>query len=246
MSEREEVLLERAYVLHHRPFRNTSQIVECLTASFGRIGLVARGSRRPRGGQKALLQPFVPLRVSWLRRGDLGRLTHVELDQGAFTLGGDALLAGFYVNELVLRLLARGDTNDRVFTGYVECLRGLAEEHSIARRLRLFELELLGALGYGLDLGRDIHTGEPLQAEWSYLVEHENGPTRITAPADAIEPQGYRGKDLISLRDRVLDDADSLRAARILLGRMLNNYLGERPLKTRSVFREIMDRGLGR
>jgi DNA repair protein RecO (recombination protein O) len=78
MSEREEVLLEPAFVLHHRPYANTSRIIDCLTPTRGRVGLVARGSRRPSSEQRALLQPFAPLRVSWLRRGELGRLTYVE------------------------------------------------------------------------------------------------------------------------------------------------------------------------
>jgi DNA repair protein RecO (recombination protein O) len=228
MSDREEVLLERAFVLHHRPFRNTSQIVDCLTNTHGRAGFVARGSRRAQGGQRALLQPFVPLRLSWVRRGELGNLLHVEAESAGYRLQGDRLLGGFYVNELVLRLLARSDANHDVFSCYIDCLKGLAGGAGIARTLRLFEFGFLRALGYGLELDRDIRSGEPLQAEGSYLFELENG------------------RDLISLREQVLDDADSLRAAKRLLARALNSYLGDRPLKSRGVFKDIVDRGLGR
>lgn len=244
MSEREEVLLERAFVLHHRPFRNTSQLVDCLTSAHGRAGLVARGSRRAGSGQRALLQPFVPLRVSWIRRGELGNLIHVEAESAGYELRGDRLLAGFYVNELVLRLLARSDTNHEVFACYVECLKGLAVGAGVARTLRLFELGLLRALGYGLELDRDVRSGEPLQAEGSYLFELENGPTQASEPAS--DHDGFRGRDLISLREQVLDDVDSLRAAKRLLARALSTYLGDQPLKSRSVFKDIIDRGMGR
>src|SRR5690606_16476061 len=106
MTDRENALLERGYILHQRPYRNTSQLLECLTVGHGRIGLVARGTRGlgPKG-QRALLQPFVPLRISWIRRGDLGRLTGVEAESAGFDLKSEALLAGYYVNELLLRLL---------------------------------------------------------------------------------------------------------------------------------------------
>jgi DNA repair protein RecO (recombination protein O) len=243
MSEREEVLLERAYVLHHRPFRNTSQVVDCLTHGHGRMGLVARGSRRKESGRRALLQPFVPLRVSWIRRGELGTLTHVEAMGMPTELGGDRLLAGFYVNELVLRLLARGDANRDVFSCYSACMHELATAESVARTLRLFELALLQALGYGLGLDRDIHSGEPLHPDWSYLFEIESGLKRAEGH---LADEGFRGRDLISLRDKALDSADSLKAAKLLLGRALHAYLGDRPLKSQSVFRAIVDRGFNR
>ena len=115
MAEREQVLLERGFVLHQRPYRDSSQLLECMTAAHGRMGLVARGSRRAATGQRALLQPFVPLKLSWIRRGDLGRLTHVEADGPSYSLEGHRLLAGFYANELLLRLTARGDPNPRRF-----------------------------------------------------------------------------------------------------------------------------------
>jgi DNA repair protein RecO (recombination protein O) len=243
MSEREEVLLERAFVLHQRPFRNTSQLVDCLTDRHGRMGLVARGSRRIRSGQRALLQPFMPLKLSWVRRGELGNLTHVEAESKHTELRGDRLLAGFYVNELVLRLLARGDANSEVFSCYSACLLELASGIGIARSLRLFELGLLHALGLGLPLDRDFRSDEPLHPDWSYVFELENGLTRAPGHADGDD---FHGRDLISLREKVLDSADSLRAAKLLLGRVLHTYLGDRPLKSRSVFKAIVDRGLDR
>ena len=103
MADRESVKLAHAYILHHRPYRNTSQLLDCLTREHGLVTLVAQGSRRPKGGQRAVLQPFLPVLISWVRRGELGRLTHVELRPPANELNGERLLAGFYMNELLLR-----------------------------------------------------------------------------------------------------------------------------------------------
>jgi DNA repair protein RecO (recombination protein O) len=242
MSERETVLLELGFVLHQRPYRNSSQLLECLTAVHGRVGLVARGSRRAESRQRALLQPFVPLRLSWLRRGELGRLTHVEAHGGSYALGSQPLLAAFYGNELLLRLVARGDPNAEVFSCYSRCLLELAAGAPVARTLRIFELRLLRALGYGLELDADAGTGEPLLAQARYRFEPESGPRR----ADAASPleETYAGRDLIALREERLADEDSLRSAQRLLGRVLQQYLGERPLQSRIVLRDIVSRGL--
>lgn len=244
MSEREEVLLEPAFVLHHRPFRNTSQLLDCLTVRHGKIGLVAQGSRRAGSGRRALLQPFAPLRLSWVRRGELGRLTHVEAEGAGAALEGEHLLAGFYLNELVLRLLARGDANSEVFSCYSACLRELGAGAAVARTLRLFELSLLRALGYGLELDRDAESGEPLRPESSYVFAPEDGCRRAAEPSSGQD--AFRGRDIISLRESLLDDSESLRTAKALLGRALAAHLGGRPLKSRSVFKEILDRGLDR
>lgn len=245
MSEREEVLLEPGFVLHHRPYRNTSQLLDCLTTGHGRVGLVAQGSRGGRsGGRRALLQPFAPLALSWVRRGELGRLIHVEATAPSYALGGEALLAAFYVNELVLRLLARGDPNVDVFSCYSRCLAELAAEGGVAPTLRLFELGFLQALGYGVELESDAQTGEPLHPDYSYVFEPESGPIRVAPGSRA--PAAFRGKDLIALRERSLEDPESLRAARALLGRILDTYLGERPLKSRGVLKDIVDGGFNR
>lgn len=241
MSEREEVLLEPAFVLHSRPFRNTSLILECLTQNRGRVGLVARGVRDARGRQRSLLQPFVPLRVSWVRRGELGSLTGVDSGPGSAALEGQALLAGFYVNELVLRLMARDDANADVYSCYSACLAGLQRDARTARTLRLFELDLLQALGYGLGLDTEADSGAALVPDRRYRFEIEAGPR--PERGDAADDGSYWGRELMSLRDRQLEDAESQRAAKRLLDSVLAVYLGERPLNTRAVLYDIVEKG---
>ena len=242
MSEYRRVLLEHGFVLHQRAYRNTSQLLECLTANHGRVGIVARGSRRATSGQRALLQPFVPLRLSWHQRGELGQLTQVEAAAAGYELTSQHLLAGYYANELVLRLTARDDPNAEVFSCYSRGLAELAGDAQVARTMRIFEMRLLQALGYGLELDADIGTGEPLRADRSYAYEAEHG-LRV-ASLDEPETEVFSGRDLIALREESLDNEGSLRAAQRLLGRVLRIYLGERPLKSRLVLQDVVRRGL--
>jgi DNA repair protein RecO (recombination protein O) len=241
MSQRIEVLLEPAYVLHQRPYRNSSLIIDCLTAGHGRQSLVARGARRPESRQRSLLQAFRPLRLSWVSRGEMGSLTLVEPASPARELSGDGLMAGFYLNELLIRLVPRGDQSDAIFSCYSSCLGRLATAENAAPALRQFELELLEAIGYRVDLASDCRTGEPIAPDRHYTVEHEGG---LTASGEHSRMEHYSGRHLIALREHRFDDAEVLRAARQLLGGLLRRHLGERPLKTRLVLHEIHERGL--
>ncbi len=242
MSEVEKTGFTAAFVLHQRPFRNTSQLIDLITADYGRITLVARGSRRPKPGRRALLQPFMPVRVSWTRRGELGSLSDVEASGHAPALQGDALLAGFYINELLLRLTARGDANSEVYSCYSHCLAELAAGAHLASALRLFELRLLTALGYGLELEHDARSGEPIHPDRRYLFELERGPVEVDSAAhgDGL----YWGRELIALREGRLGGSDMQRLARKLLSKVLHSYLGEQPLKSRTVLKDIYSRGL--
>jgi DNA repair protein RecO (recombination protein O) len=143
---------------------------------------------------------------------------------------------------LLLRLTARDDPNPKVFSCYSRCLAELADGAHVARTMRIFEMSLLEALGYGLELDAEAGTGEPLRVERSYAYEAEHG-LRVTAFGEP-DADVFSGRHLISLREHVLDDEESLRAAQRLLGHVLRLYLGERPLKTRLVLQDIVRRGL--
>ena len=244
MAERERVRLERGFVLHQRAYLNTSQIIECLTGRHGVVGLVAQGSRRRSSGRRALLQPFSPLRLSWVRRAELGRLTGVEAAGPALELLGDNLFAGFYVNELVLRLMARGDVNEAAYSCYSRCLAALATASTTARTVRLFESRLLRTLGYGVELQHDMDTGNPIRPDGRYRFRPEHGFSPCGETGAAAE--SYSGDELISLREERLEDARSLRAAKRLLTQSLNIYLGDRPLRTRAILEDVIARELNK
>jgi DNA repair protein RecO (recombination protein O) len=242
MTDRETVRLELGFILHRRPYKNTSQLIDCLTKHYGVITLVAQGSRRARPDRRVVLQPFSSLQLSWVRRGELGRLTHAEALPSSLALSGEAILAGFYLNELLLRLMGRGDPNALIFSCYSQCLSDLSDLSNTSRALRLFELRFLEALGYGLGLLDDAETGEAIRSEDTYGFEPEHGFT-MRSKSDT-GPNIFSGRELISLREERLDDLDSLKAAKRLLEYVLRIYLGSRPLSTRTVLQDVYARGL--
>ncbi len=242
MTDRETVHLEQGFILHRRPYKNTSQLIDCLTKNYGVITLVAQGSRRVGSDRRVVLQSFLSLQLSWVRRSELGRLTHAEVVPPSLSLSGEAILAGFYLNELLLRLMGRGDPNALVFSCYSRCLSDLSDLSNTSRTLRVFELRFLDALGYGLGLLEDVETGEAICSEGTYGFESEHGFTMKSKSDSGLDV--FSGRELISLREERLDDLASLKAAKRLLGYVLRIYLGNRPLSTRTVLQDVYARGL--
>jgi DNA repair protein RecO (recombination protein O) len=157
MNTRSKVALEPAFILHHYPYRDSSLLLEVFARGYGRVGLVARGARSARARWRGQLENFRPLLLSWSLRGELGTLTGLELPAVTGVPAGRRLLSAYYLNELILRLLARHDPHPEVFDAYAEAIRDIdvAEEPA----LRIFEKRLLQALGYGLLLGHEADTG---------------------------------------------------------------------------------------
>lgn len=221
------VLLEPAYLLSVRPYRETSALLEALTARHGRVGLVARGARGPKSRLRGLLRPFQRLLLSWSDRGDLGTLTAAEPDGGAAALRGEAVFSGWYLNELMLRLLARRDPHAALFAHYAQALDALAVQAG-PRALRTFEKRLLAELGYGLQLP------EQVGPDGWYAFEPETG-LRVAEPG----PGRYRGASLLALEAESFDTPESLRDARRLLRAAIRPHLGGRELKTPAILREL-------
>ena len=220
--------LEPAWVLSARPYRETSALVEVFAQHSGRAGLVARGVRGPRARQRGLLQPFQPLLVSFTERGELGTLTAVEADGAPVMLRGEAVFSGWYVNELMLRLLPRRDPHPELFAHYAEVMAVLPVAAKAAPTLRLFEKRLLAALGYGLELP------EPVQRDRWYAWDPDGG-LRLAEPG----PSSYRGESLYALAEEQLDTEESLRDARRLMRAALRPHLGERALRTPEMLRAV-------
>ena len=188
---------QQAWILHGRPYRETSLLLECFTREHGRIGLVARGVRKERSRvPRALLQPLTPVSVGWSGSGELATLTVVEARAEPVTLAGEALLCGLYLNELVLRMTMRMDAQAELFDSYARTLDRLAGGESHAWTLRRFERDLLIHLGYGLTLATDAHAEEPLESDLEYAYRHEHGPVIWRTPADGPR---LRGSTLLAL-----------------------------------------------
>jgi len=229
MSAYNRVSLQPGYVLHHWPYRDTSLLVEILTRDYGRIGLVARGAKRSKSRLYGILQPFIPLIVSWTAKGDLGTLGAVERQGPVRWLSGRAMMNGFYVNELLLRLLHRHDPHPHLFDEYTGVLRRLTDVAVNAapglpancrdqagfheqRALRIFEKNLLREIGYGLVLDREVMTGYPISEDGYYDYYIERGPVLRAERTSVIGKQSgnddgsnnQNGNDSITLRGHSL------------------------------------------
>ncbi len=237
MGSPRRVQLEPAFLLHQRDYRDSSRIIEFFARDHGRVCLFARGVRRPGGALAAVLQPFVPLLVSWSGSGDGGSLSGAELAGTPEQLPPAALMSGFYLNELLLKLLGREDPYPDVHESYAEALAGLRAAPSDARALRIFEKRLLDALGLGLDYSHLAASGEPLEAAAYYHVRAERGV--IAAPVNGDPALAFRGAELLSLAAEELHDPASLAAAKRLLRAALETPLDGREMRTRTVARAL-------
>jgi DNA repair protein RecO (recombination protein O) len=217
-----------AYVLHARPYRETSLLLELLTLNDGRAGAIARGVRGARGQPlRAALQPLQPLSLSLRGRGELPLLAGAEVQGQAVPLTGDALLAAFYVNELLVRLLPRGDPAPSLFWRYAALLGELGSDVPLGWTLRRFERDLLDSLGYALELTLEADGHTPVTAEACYRYESGHGPRR-TAPTPGALP----GAALLALADDAIPPAELLPPLRRLLRQCLAEHLGGRELRS--------------
>ncbi|SRR6056297_257490 len=238
------VTLQPAYLLHRRPFRDSSQLLEVLTAEYGRLGLVARGVRRKsRGGSSgSLLQPFAPLLLSFSGGGELKTLTGVEAGGGIAALRGDALLSGFYLNELAVRLLHRDDPQPDIFAAYAVALAALADGGVIEDALRAFEFNLLDALGYRVELVVNGADGGDISDEAFYTYRPGTGLIPQATSAVAEAPGGlYRGSDLLAVA-RGDYRGSAGQTAKRLTRSALADLLGGRPLRSRELFLQHRER----
>lgn len=238
-SSAAQAQLQPAFLLHHYPYRESSRLLECLTRDYGRVGIVARGARSPRSRFRGVIRPFAPVLISWVGRGELGTLTTAELQAGWSPLPAARLNSGWYLNELLLRLTRRHDSNEAVFSAYSAALAQLGSQQSEAAVLRVFEKRLLDALGYGIDLLRTGH-GQQVEAARFYLFKAERG---LFEAGDGGEPGRIAGQSLIALATENFCSQRELREARQLLRTALEFYLGPRPLRVREVT-AAMHRGL--
>ncbi|MEW5248209.1 DNA repair protein RecO [Microbulbifer discodermiae] len=237
-----------AYILHTRPFRDSSLLLDLLTPEWGRIACVARGARRSKQRRQRALQPFTPLLVSLLGRGELKNLGAVESAGAALRLQGRAVYAGFYANELLVRLLPAGETHYRAFAGYQTLLQSLAQLDGgsaapLEAPLRRFELQLLSELGSCPPLNHCTHSGGEVDAAGLYRLENETGLVPVVQSAARRLPAGvFTGADLLAMDLLMRGGASGCElpaSARQLTRLLLTPLLGEKPLRSRELFRQV-------
>ncbi|MCB5191684.1 DNA repair protein RecO [Methylobacillus arboreus] len=227
------------YVLHTYPFKETSLVVELFSREFGRVAAVARGARRPRSAMRGMLQAFQPLQATWSGKAELKNLHGMEWGAGLLLLRGEALMCGFYLNELLLRLLLREDGHDALFDYYSQTLRILAQDQVLpATTLRRFELKMLQELGYAVPLEHDA-SGEAIQSGHQYVYVAEQGALRSSQHAAQANGVQLSGKALLDMAQDDYTDTQTQQQSKQLMRALLAHYLGEKPLHTRQLLMDL-------
>ncbi len=241
MTDRQRAQTEQAYVLHSYPYRETSLLLETFTQPYGRITMVARGARRPRSALRGVLLSFQPLSLGWFGKGEVRTLSRAEWHGGHPLLQGEALLCGFYLNELLLRLLPREDPHEVLFDHYRQALMALARSDASAVVLRGFEKALLSELGYAMTLDRDGDTGNSLDPAATYTYDPERGPVRILTDGSEVSAEPLlQGKVLLDIARDDYRDPLTLVQAKALMRVLINHRLDDQPLRSRRIFRELL------
>jgi DNA repair protein RecO (recombination protein O) len=228
------------YVLHTYPFKETSLVVELFTRDFGRIAAVAKGARRPRSAMRGMLQSFQPLLGAWSGKLELRNLHSLEWGEGLLLLQGEALMCGFYLNELLLRLLPREDAHEALFDYYQQALRTLASGQQLATTLRRFELRMLQEMGYAVplefdDLDVPIDTG----TSYRYVAERGASSTGKTDSRNGLQSCQVTGKTLLDMLRDDYSDPQTQQQSKQLMRTLLAHYLGDKPLYTRQLLIDL-------
>ncbi len=236
-ASRQRIQDEPAFVLHSHPFRETSLILDVFSRSHGRLALVARGARRPRSSLRGLLLGFQPLLLSWFGKSEVRTLHGAEWQGGQPYLQGTALMCGFYLNELLLNLLARDDPHEQLFDYYRATLKRLADQSDHAATLRCFEKHLLQELGYALVLEHEADSGKAVRPELCYLYAVDRG----VLPDEGAESSGIPvlGKTLLDMAKDDYADPATAQQSKQLMRALLNHHLGGRTLHTRELIKDF-------
>lgn len=227
-----------AYILHMRPFKETSALLECFCYQQGLMTFVARGVKRPRSHWYALAKPFMLLHLAWVGKGELKTLTQLEVQEGIIPiLSGTNIKLGLYLNELLIRLLQRFDAHPQLFMTYDQTLKAIAQAKNELEQqsfLRQFEIQLLAQLGYGLDLFKEAKTGRAIIPELLYGFDPAGGIFEVSA----VMPQSVTvsGASIIALQQGIYHTETELRESKKLMRCILAYYLGDKPLHSRNLY----------
>jgi DNA repair protein RecO (recombination protein O) len=227
---------QSVYVLHTYPYKETSLIVELFSRDFGRITTNAKGARRPRSAMRGMLQSFQPMEAGWSGKTDIKTLHGLEWAGGLLMLKGQALICGFYLNELLMRLLPREDPHEDLFTYYQETLLALSKADDYATILRQFELRLLQELGYAVPLLED-EQHQTIQADKQYQYLPERGACDAHLKHNGVQ---IMGQTLIDMSQENYQNQTTKLQSKQIMRQLLAYYLGDKPLHTRQLLVDLL------
>ncbi|MCZ6803885.1 MAG: DNA repair protein RecO [Proteobacteria bacterium] len=229
-----KVELTPCYILHSRDYRESSLILEIFSREFGRISLVAKGAKRNKKRQAINYNLYQKYLVSWVSKSELGTLIDIDLDNLMKSFKPGQIMTGFYMNEVILRLLHKHESHPELFDSYDSTISKLLNDEPEQTLLRYYEKTLLRSLGYGVILDHDVQTGEPINAEEDYFYVFDFGPsieTHNTSPGIKIS-----GKTLLELNTETLSDARNINEAKLFFRSILNQHFGNKPLASRQLY----------
>lgn len=236
MSSKKRVLKQPTWILHQRPYRDTSSIIDIFTRDFGRVSIIAKGGRSPKSKFRGLLRPFFPIKLSWYSGKNLGNLVEIDVVGKPYNLIGDSLLSAYYLNELILKFLVKDDPQVEIFDLYSRTILDLIETGDIASVLRKFELEFLKLIGYGLNLEFEAVTHLPVRDDLFY----EYNPGIGLVISDKKNDQYvFSGTDINAINQGDFQEKKTVKSANRLLKSIINFHLDGRRLKTRRVLEEL-------
>ncbi len=237
------VALQPAYVLHRRPFQNSSLLIDFFTLDYGLVRAIAKGARGSKSRHRSLLQLFSPILVSLSGRSEIKTVTGVESQLSPITLQGQHLFSGLYINELLARLLHNHEEHSALYKTYQSSLLAMQSQQPVERVLRQFELSLLADLGYGLNLDSDCLSHEPFAESQHYYFSPDLGFSReVLAGEDSDAAVLFSGAHLLALRELELDDPAVAKSAKRILRIALARLLGDKPLASRALFSRRVQR----
>lgn len=248
------VELQLAYILHTRPFSDSSLIVDCLTPDFGRVSILAKGARSAKSKQRNLLQPFLPLSVSWQGKSNLKTLIGAETQSLRLPLQGKNLYCAFYLNELLVRLLPEQDALPEVLPIYQLALEALsssadASVFNFEVVLRSFERQLLRLLGYEINFTSEALSSEAISHDAYYRYEVEQGFVRVSGDLAKVGAGGrgslFCGEQILAIADHDYAQPETRHAAKSLMRTALQPLLGRKPLQSRKLFVDMVSSSVG-
>ena len=228
------VLHQPGYVLHTRPYRESSLLIDMFTRAYGRVTLLAKGIRRLKSRQRSAMMPFSPLSMGWSGKGDLPVLTHSEHDGPVNMLSGRTRLCAFYVNELLMKLLHKHDPHAELFDAYHELLGAFRAGGHIEINLRLFEKKLLKELGYALDLECEADGVTKVRPDFQYRYVPAYGVVRAGGEGNSVLT--VSGATLLSLAREEFSDNKGIEECKSLMRSIIGYQLGAHKLCSRSLF----------
>lgn len=240
MAAKQRINNAAAWLLHNYPYSESSLILDVFSREHGRLPLLARGARRPGSKLRGVLLAFQPLELTWFGSGEVRTLAGAEWLGGVPLLRGKSLLSGYYLNELLIKLLPREDAHPALFDAYASTVIGLARSDGAEAELRRFEIALLREIGYGMAFDRVAGSQDAVDVRRQYVCLIEKGI--VDARGDESQPS-ISGKTLLDLTANDLSDPRTLLESKRLMRQIIGHYLGDQTLHSRRVFADLENRG---